>query len=652
MEQEEKQVAYEEVPFGIKMKLDKDFIKEFRRLSKKYGEKFQYINGFHNEQLNFTDFIDNFIDVDTVANATIDPNANSGTKDIRTLLSDMNKPHTKLLSFHKIFYEMKKKYGITRAKEWFENEWSGALLMHDAHTSSFLPYCYAYDLDEVVNKGLFFINRFKAKPAKHLTTFNDHVLEFVSWASNRQAGAVGLPSYLIYSFYFWKKDIESGYYLHDPETYRDQCFQKFIHDLNQPYLRVTECAFTNVSIFDREYLMGLFGGREYPDGSMVIDYIEELIEYQKAFMRVVSKTREELMMTFPVLTYSLLYQNGKFVDEEFARWCNKHNMKWCDSNFFVGNDISTLSNCCRLLSSTQKVKASGFINSIGGTSLRIGSVKVSTINLRRVALESNGDKDKFFKLLEERVRLDVEVLDVVRGIIKRNIEKGLLPQFTSGLMNMDTMYNTVGITALYECINEFGGIGEDEFGNKYYTKDGLDFATKVLDEIKRVKDSYDFDYSINVEAIPGESANVKLCSKDNLLYPEKDRGGFIYSNQWIPLMEKCTLQEKIRLGAVLDKACEGGVIAHINVAGDFADEEQSWELLNYIAKEGVIYFAYNKEISVCEDEHAFFGDVCPKCGKPKVDSFCRVVGFLTPRSSYSKERKKEFDSRQWFSFKE
>ena len=38
---------------------------------------------------------------------------------------------------------------------------------------------------------------------------------------------------------------------------------------------------------------------------------------------------------------------------------------------------------CRLLSDTTKVKASGFINSIGGTSLKIGSVKVSTINLRR-----------------------------------------------------------------------------------------------------------------------------------------------------------------------------------------------------------------------------------------------------------------------------
>ena len=70
------------------------------------------------------------------------------------------------------------------------------------------------------------------------------------------------------------------------------------------------------------------------------------MEYQKAFMNVVSDIRSKNMMTFPVLTYSLLRQNGKFVDEETARWCCKHNMKWADSNFFISDDITSLSNCC------------------------------------------------------------------------------------------------------------------------------------------------------------------------------------------------------------------------------------------------------------------------------------------------------------------
>ena len=92
-------------------------------------------------------------------------------------------------------------------------------------------------------------------------------------------------------------------------------------------------------------------------------------------MEVVSETREINMFTYPVLSYSLLYKDGKFQDEGFARWCSKHNMKWSDSNFFVSDNVGVLSNCCRLLSDTSKLDA--FINSIGGTALSVGSCRVS-----------------------------------------------------------------------------------------------------------------------------------------------------------------------------------------------------------------------------------------------------------------------------------
>jgi ribonucleoside-triphosphate reductase len=630
----------------IKLKLYSPFVTALNRLRSKYGEIFERMNGFHNSNLNFSDFIDNFIDSATVADTSIDANANSSTHDVRTLISDMTKPHTKLLAFNKIFFELTKKYGLATAEKWLEDEWSGALYLHDAPSSSFIPYCYAYDLDKVVEKGLFFINKFKTDPPRHLTTFNDHVLEFISWASNRSSGAVGLPSYLLYSYYFWHNDVQNGFFLKDPEYYRRQCFQKFIYDLNQPYLRITECAFTNISVMDRNYLIELFGGRTFPNGEFVIDHIDEIIEHQKVFMEVVSNTRKNTMMTFPVLTYSLLYQNGKFVDEEFARWCNRHNMEWYDSNFYVGSDVTSLSNCCRLLSNTSKLNA--FINSIGGTSLSIGSVKVNTINLRRIALESKRDKEKYIEILNERIDTCVKALDVVRSIIKRNIDKGLLPNYTFGLVEMEKQYNTIGITAMYEALNEFGFINTDELGYKYYSEDAMDFAKRILDTINQKKDSYGFDYSINVECIPAERANVVLCNKDNELYSEIDEY-FIYSNQWIPLMERCTLNEKIRLGAILDKECGGGQISHINLEGKFANEEQAWELLNRIAAAGVIYFAYNCKISICKDEHAFFGSTCPEDGLPATDTYSRIVGFLVPTSSYSKERKKEFDQRKWFS---
>ena len=635
----------------IKLNLNKNFVACMNKLREKYGEEFEKINGFHNSNLNFTDFIDKFVDSNTVADVTIDSNANSNTHDIRTLMSDMMKPHTKLLAANKIFYEIAKKYGSQTAEDWLEQEWSGGLYLHDFSTSTFLPYCYSYDIKDIVEKGLFFINQFKTEPPKHLTTFNDHILEFISWASNRSSGACGIPSYLVWSYYFWQHDVENNFYLKDPEYYRRQCFQKFIYDLNQPYLRITECAFSNVSIMDREYLTELFGGIEFPDGKFAIDHIEDIIEHEKVFMEVVSDIRSKTLMTFPVLTYSLLYKNGKFVDEEFARWCNRHNMEWFDSNFYIGSDVTTLSQCCRVLADTTKL--SGFINSIGGTALSVGSVKVNTINLRRIALESNNNENTFLDILKERVLLCEKTLEIIRKIIVRDIEKGLLPNYTYGLIELSKQYNTIGITAIYEVMEDFGYINIDKFGNKSYSEKAMLFTKQILNIINQLKDEFvsDKDYTQNLECIPAERANVVLAKKDSLLYPENNRYD-IYSNQWIPLVESCTINEKIRLGAILDKECGGGQISHINVQGKFANEEQAWKMLNKIASSGVIYFAYNAKISVCKNGHGFFGGVCPRCGEPVIDTFQRIVGYLVPSNSYGKERRKEFLDRKWYNLNE
>ena len=52
----------------------------------------------------------------------------------------------------------------------------------------------------------------------------DDAIEFISFLSNRQSGAVGLPNILIWAYYFWKNDVENGYYLKDPDTYLRQNF--------------------------------------------------------------------------------------------------------------------------------------------------------------------------------------------------------------------------------------------------------------------------------------------------------------------------------------------------------------------------------------------------------------------------------------------
>lgn len=631
---------------NIELKFNKDFERALSSLRDKYGEDFEILNGIHDSQMNFSDFIEAFVDKN-VADVTIDSNANASNKDIASFRSEKGKSIDKVIAANKIFYELKKKYGLKTAKEWLETEYTGGFYLHDFPSTTYVPYCYAYDLSRLAREGLFFLKNYNSQPPKHLTTFIDDVIEFISFMSNRSSGAVGIPNILVWTYYFWKRDCETGYIINNPDYYARQSFQKLIYRLNQPFMRVDQSAFVNVSIFDREYYEALFGGLEFPDGSFAIDYVDEFIEHQKIFMEVVSKVRQENMFTFPVLTYSLLYKDGKFVDEEFARWCSDHNCKWNDSNFFVSGDVTTLSNCCRLLSDTSKLK--GFINSIGGTALSIGSVKVNTINLVHIFYELGEEvnEKKYLNLLKKRTTLCCKVLDRVRHIIKRNIEKGLLPNYCDGGIEIDKQYCTVGILGLYETMEKFGYIDTDEFGNKFYTEKGVDFAGKIFDILNETKDSFTDEYSFNIESVPAEQAAVKLCAKDNILFDVHDN--FIYSNQWIPLTEKCTINEKIRTSAILDNKCSGGAIAHINIDNNFPNTDMAWEMLNYIASQGVIYFCYNTKINVCKNHHGFVGvDICPECGEEKSDTYQRVVGFLTPSKSYSKERFREFSARQWY----
>lgn len=632
---------------NINVRLNKNFTTQYNKMQVEYGEEFAKINGFADEQLSYTDFIDNFIDKDTVADVSVDGNANVGNKDMRTLMNEMPKSHRKLLAFNKIYYELNKKYGFRTANDWLRAEWTKASYLHDADTSTYVHYCFAYDLKELAEKGLYFLESFNAEPPQHLSTFVDFVKEFISFTSNRSSGAVGLPNIIPYMYYFWKKDCDTGYATKSPEYYARQQIQRFIYAVNQPYVRDgMQSAFTNVSVFDNEYLMALFGGSQFPDGSFMVDELDEIKEFQKVFMEVVAEIREKNMFTFPVLTISLLRENGKFADIEFAKWAIQHNMRWYDSNLFIDDNVTSLSNCCRLKSNIEDL---GYFNSIGGTALKVGSVKVATVNLARIALE-NDNEDDYLIALREAVELNCKVLDVVRGIIRRNVEKGLLPNFSKGLVDFEHLYNTIGVIGIYETMKTFGYTNEDEFGNTYYTKDADYFGKKIFDVIHATKDQFalDKDYKINLEQVPGETAAVKMQKADVLLYPDTVVDDLpLYGNQFIPLGIKTTLQERIRIASLFDSYCNGGSIAHINIEAPFANFEQAWKMTEYIADQGLTYFAFNTKIQACRHNHAFFGATCPVCGEGVHTEYSRIVGFFTPIKTWSKERKAEYNMREW-----
>lgn len=629
----------------LNVKLNKNFQTQFNKMVEKYGEEFLKLQGFDEATLSFTDFIEGFIDSDNVANTSIDANANIAQKDIVTLLSEMSKPDQKLLVFNKLYYEINKKYGYKIANEAMEAMWSYSLYMHDFNTATLVPYCFAYDIKPIAEKGLFFIQGYNAKPAKHLDSFIQILMEAIAFLSRRQSGACGLPNLIPYLYYYWSRDVAQGYYTKDPETYKRQQIQALIHRLNQPWVRSDQAAFTNVSVFDHPYFEAIFGGGEFPDGSFMIDEEEEIIEFQKDFINVVNEIREENIFTFPVLTASLLYQDGKFVDEEFAKWACEASRKWNIFNFFTDSTVNSLSNCCRLKSDITDL----YFNSIGGTALEVGSAKVSTLNIARLAYQSENEQD-FLVKLRDLTKLNLKILDVQRSIIYRNVEKGLLPNISCGLMNLDAMYSTVGVNGIFETMKTFGYTEVDDFGNYSYIEQAYDLGQRIFKVIQNCIDNFalDKDYKINIEQVPAEQAAVKLQKADEYLYPDqvvKDLP--LYGNQWIPLGIKATIQERTKICAAFDSYCNGGSIEHINVDAPFANFDQAWHMLNWVAQQGVTYFAFNGKVAQCKNYHSFYGKVCPVCGEPVETEYTRVVGFYVPTRTWSEVRNKEYSMRQW-----
>ncbi|ABR30471.1 ribonucleoside-triphosphate reductase [Thermosipho melanesiensis] len=639
-----------------------EFNKVFYNIEKKYGHEMLEIEGL-GSHLDIDKFNKTFFQSKLVGDVSIDSNANVRSKHIGTYFTEIYKPFTKLNSLYVIWKEMKKYFGIDIANKFLEYQINGAIYLHDAHHAAFMPYCFAYTLQPIVEKGLPFIDTIQSTPAKHLSTFIQHVIQFVMFASNQSSGAVGLPDFFVWMWYYIKKDLEDGVIPKDKlNWYIEQHFQILTYSFNQP-IRTNQSPYTNFTYLDRNYIKAIFEGEKYPDGTLITDYVEDIINLQKHYWEWAAKEREKQMFTFPVLTATLLYKDGKFVDEDSARFINKVNMKWQDTNWYISDSVDAVASCCRLTSSTkdlkvslslntedEPVKLSGMANSIGGSDLNIGSFKVITINLPRIALEANGDKDRFIEILKERVDVVQKTLFVIRKIIEERIVQEVLPLYSVGLMKLDRQYGTIGITGVWEAA-DFMRYTELTPEGLMYTKEGEKFVSEILDTIRTMAEEglQKYKFTFNIEQVPAEKAAVTLAEKDKLMFGKEKQPHRLYSNQWIPLIADTDMMNRVMYSGMWDKKVSGGAILHINLGSPFRNEEESWKIVNSIAKMGVMYFAFNQKISTCKDGHSFIGKKCPICGKEKVEEYIRIVGYLVPSSSFNKIRRTyEYKERKFY----
>ena len=577
------------------------------------------------------------------ADVSVDSNANVDDISIIAYEAEVPKPLFRVNAYYLLWKYGKKLFGKEEAENLCRSQFYKDFYINDFHKFATTPYCFNFSCLDVVFSGLPFVNKIRSLPPKHLNSYVNQMIQFVTYASNSVAGAVGLADFLICLSYFYDREVPIG-----ATTDADvkQQIQSFIYSVNQPFRGGHQSAFTNVSLFDDNFLQKMCGEYRFPDGSRPNP--ETVKKLQVMYMDVMNDTLDKTPCTFPVTTACFsVDENRNINDIQFLETVCKKNIDYGWINFYAGS-TSTLSSCCRLRSEADHE----YFNTFGAGGTKIGSLSVTTINLPRIAYESKhkeflyneSAREIFMNELMRKVEMCAEVNAIKRHVIKTRIKNGNLPLYTLGFMDLKKQYSTCGLNGINEAVAILG--------YDILTKEGQGVVQDILETVNTVNKAQErrFGYPHNCEQTPSENSAIKLADADRIIGYNKDYE--FYSNQFIPLTVQTDLLNRILLQGKFDHLMTGGAIMHINVAEKITNVDDLMNLIKASVKQGVIYQAVNYVINVCEDGHVSVGredTKCPICGKKITDKLTRVVGFLTNTKNWHlKRREHDFPERKFY----
>ena len=627
----------------IKVTYEQEFDDLMMHLRAKYPQKLFDIDGI-GEQTDLSKFSKKFFGSKVTADASIDANANVDDISVIAYHTELPKPFFRMNSYYMLWKELKRIFDHETANEAIERQLVGDIYINDAHgIGGALPYCYNYSTYDIMTKGLPMVKKVKSMPPKHLYAFKSQLEQFTVIASNSTLGATGLADMLIVMSYYVKKILETKKDAHftlateeDVWLYVKENLVSFIYTINQP-MRANQSPFTNISIYDRNFLEQMKDDYIFPDGSgMDVELVEKL---QLLFMTTMIEELRRTPLTFPIQTSCFsVDKEGNILDKKFLKLISELNREFGQINIYCG-DSATLSSCCRLRSD----KKNEYFNSFGSGSSKIGSMGVVTINMPKLGVKHKGNLGKIEEELKHLVGLVQKINHAKRKLVQKRIDNGNHPLYSLGFVDINTQYSTVGINGFNELITLCG--------RNILEEDGVSLGLRLLEVINEENDKLAkrFQAPQNCEQIPAEGVAIKLAQKDRLL-------GFnntydIYSNQFIPLITEADMLDRIRLQGVFDKHFSGGAICHINVETPLTDSTRLERLIESAAKMGVVYWAINYNLQFCENGHMSVGkgEKCAVCGGQVTDNYTRVVGFLTNTKNWHQVRREnDYPNRQFY----
>ena len=575
---------------------------------------------------------------ENLSDIAVESNANANEDNSPSTYSkEIIKGVMKLNGYHLIWKYGVKRYGLRAANKLIRSILDGDVYLHDAVNIQ-LPYCFAFSTFPLMTEGLPY-GQLTSRIPKRADSFLAQVTELImDVSSNALVGAASPADVIVNYAWYAKRENRADY-----DIIND--FQRLVHIVNRKF-RNGESPFTNISLFDRENIKNVWKDYKYPDGTEVD--VEYVMHVQKIVGDWFSKGDPStgLPMRFPVISVNIsINENKQPNDMDFLDWVCNANLEKGAFNIYLseGNKIAS---CCRLSNDFSRMKAR--VDVFGSGGVNIGSTRIVTINLPRIALLAKGDSRMFFRLLNARLEQAKHILIVHReDILKERIERGRgFLKFFNPLkwFNLDQMFSTIGVVGVYE-MNQFMGLD-------IMKEDGEQFTTKVLSFIEAQLDAYSEEtkFSWNLEQIPAESTAVTLATKDYILFKD-ERIPPLYSNQFLPLTLEASLIERIKVNGKFMKKLSAGAIVHLNVEERIRNAAQMKKLVLYCIENDVEHLAINYGFAICEKSHTTVSgvtNVCPECGGNIVDTVTRIIGYFTPVSGWNKTRREyEFRRRKF-----
>ena len=583
---------------------------------------------------------------------SIDANANAAISKYKFQIKEVSEtitPYKKLLNVSQFFSHTKALYGSETTVDLFSSWIGGDIYLHDA-CYLLVPYCYSMSVEPIVRNGIQYNHKLVSDPPTRARSFIGQVSETVISLAQELAGAVAIADIFPYYTYFMKLDGIHKIEGLDVIKGIENDFQSLVHILNASHRFSGQSAFTNISIFDKPSLEFLFGDLCFPDGTSAD--LEMISEVQKIFCNWFAKgQRKDVLLPypFPVVTLNLKVSDDKKVLDmnAFDYFChiNRDGL----FNFFV-SDSNKLASCCRVINNLN-IHMSIF----GDGGVNIGSLRVVTTNLARVghvtklALEIEKETpcdpvQLFIEKLEVQLEKSYKLLVSHRKFIEAQIARGSCPFFSKelGFMFLERFFLTFGLNGLSE--------GLAEIGLEITAPDGLDAARRIMSFVSdyaNSKSDVKNKLLFNVEQVPGESLAYKHAKKDKIMY---GMDYSMYSNQFVPLWKDIDIEERLRIDGYLTKYMSGGCITHINMTERIQSDDQMKRILEFAIKSDCEHIAINYSFNKCSNEHITISGkaaMCPSCGSDIVERYTRIVGYFTPVTSWSPERRAEYHLRKF-----